>query len=126
MDCFGPKNKTFFSLGSYISAFYAGIVISLYAFHLCVEPKPLGYQQPTHIKPYNIDYCFLGAIAFLLLTCTIIGLSSSVILETEAQVLIACALAMGLIEYFSTVVISYIGYVQEIYVWPDIITTERA
>lgn len=109
--------------GSYISAFYAGIVISVYAFYLCVETKPLDYEQATDIKPYNIEYCFLGAIAFLLLTCTIIGLSSSVILETEAQVLIACALAMGLIEYFSTVVIRYIGYVQEVYVWTDIITS---
>ena len=112
--------------GSQVSVLYSGIIITLYAFHLCVKNGFIKDLYGNDTKDYqqlfprlgDIDSTLLVSLSLFLLTCTCIGMKRSVILETEAQLILACALSIGVLEYFSATICSYFYYIHVAFIIP--------
>lgn len=90
---------------------------------------PSKYEQVTGNPvsgPVTNDATILGAVTLFLLSCSSIGMSSSVALETEAQLILACALSIAAIEYLCAKVCAYFWYVHAHYIHQDHIDAEHS
>jgi hypothetical protein len=76
--------------------------------------------------PVNNDATILGAVTLFFLSCSSIGMSRSVALETEAQLILACVLSIAAIEYLCAKVCSYFWYVHAHYIHQDHMDSERS
>jgi hypothetical protein len=76
--------------------------------------------------PVSNDTTILGSVALFLLSCGSIGMSRSVVLETEAQLILACALSIAAIEYLCAKVCAYFWYVHAHYIHHDHLDSEHS
>lgn len=75
--------------------------------------------------PVTNDTTVLGALVLFLLSCGSIGVSRSIVLETEAQLIIACAFSIAAIEYLCANVCAYFWYVHGHYIHQDHMDSEN-
>jgi len=76
--------------------------------------------------PVTNDATILGGVSLFLLSCISIGMSNSVALETEAQLILACALSIAAIEYLCAKVCAYFWYVHAHYIHQDHMDSEHS
>ena len=99
----------------------------LYSNKLSSSMTPSKYEQVAGNPvsgPVTNDATILGAVTLFLLSCSSIGMSRSVALETEAQLILACALSIAAIEYLCAKVCAYFWYVHAHYIHQDHMDTE--
>lgn len=75
--------------------------------------------------PVDNDTTLLGSVTLFLLSCGSIGMARSVAPETEAQVVLACALSIAALEYLCAKVCAYFWYVHGHYIHNDHLDRER-
>ena len=97
-----------------------GFLIFLYIFQIYLKEssKPTKADPPTASRAYEKlqicnDYATEYSITSYLLISMLLGMSRSVVLETEAQLLLVSALGLSLLTYLTVDVRSYFQYVEE-------------
>jgi len=102
--------------GSGISVIYAGAVLCIYTLHLCVKEGVCNsiFGPTTHSKANGPlqDTEMLVAVTIFMASCGLIGMCKAVVLETEAQLALSCAVAIAAIEYFCAHVCAFFQYAQ--------------
>ena len=97
-----------------------GFLIFLYIFQIYLKEssKPSKADPPTAQRAYEKlqicnDYATEYSITSYLLISMLLGMSRSVVLETEAQLLLMSALGLSLLTYLTVDVRSYFLYVED-------------
>ena len=97
-----------------------GFLIFLYIFQIYLKEssKPTKADPPTASRAYEKlqicnDYATEYSITSYLLISMLLGMSRSVVLETEAQLLLMSALGLSLLTYLTVDVRSYFLYVED-------------
>lgn len=97
----------------------------LYSNKLSMTPSEYEKVHGNPVSgPVSNDTTILGAVTLFLLSCGSIGMSRSVALETEAQLVLACVLSFAAIEYLCAKVCSYFWYVHAHYIHQDHLDSE--
>jgi hypothetical protein len=131
----GTKVPVTFSWESGASLLYASLVVALYIVHINVKngvwysiipgiSDTDAFHKAHHTGteetgPVSKEASVVFAVSFFLLIMGLLGDTRSTVLETEAQLLVLCAVGLSVITLLSMRIRAYFDYVQEIFMGLD-------